>query len=88
MTYKIVALFVVVGVIAFVSAFAVPEEFHPVPAGIELFEDVPEHYRQKRATCDLLSGFGVNHSACSIHCVARGFRGGWCDSRAVCNCRR
>lgn len=47
-----------------------------------------EHYRQKRATCDLLSGFGVNHSACSIHCVARGFRGGWCDSRAVCNCRR
>lgn len=43
--------------------------------------------RQKRATCGLLSGFGVNDSACAVHCVAIGYRGGWCDSQRVCNCR-
>ncbi|XP_050326410.1 sapecin-like [Bactrocera neohumeralis] len=44
--------------------------------------------RQKRATCDLLSGTGVNHSACAAHCLLRGNRGGYCNSRAVCVCRK
>ncbi|ALC41984.1 Def [Drosophila busckii] len=44
-------------------------------------------YRQKRATCDLLSYLNVNHSACAAHCIAIGFKGGYCNDRAVCNCR-
>ncbi|XP_055591993.1 defensin-B-like [Uranotaenia lowii] len=44
-----------------------------------LFDELPEesyqaavdNYRLKRATCDLLSGFGVNDSACAAHCVLR-----------------
>ncbi|XP_053963541.1 sapecin-like [Anastrepha ludens] len=50
-------------------------------------EPVAELSRQKRATCDLLSGTGVNHSACAAHCVLRGNRGGYCNDRAVCVCR-
>lgn len=40
--------------------------------------------RHKRATCDLFA----NEQLCAAHCIVRGFRGGWCDSRKVCNCRR
>lgn len=43
--------------------------------------------RSKRATCDLLSGFGVDHSACAAHCILRGKKGGYCSSTRVCNCR-
>ncbi|XP_050326411.1 sapecin-like [Bactrocera neohumeralis] len=43
--------------------------------------------RQKRATCDLLSGFGIKHSACAAHCLLRGNRGGYCNGRGVCECR-
>lgn len=52
--------------------------------------DAPvEHgIRAKRATCDLLSGFGFADSACAAHCIGRGFKGGWCDNRKVCRCRR
>ncbi|XP_013118143.1 phormicin-like [Stomoxys calcitrans] len=46
------------------------------------------HGRYKRATCDLLSGMGVNHSACAAHCLLRGNRGGYCNSKAVCVCRK
>nr|6PX8_A Chain A, Venom polypeptide [Dolopus genitalis] len=35
-------------------------------------------------TCDLIG----NERLCVVHCLAKGFRGGWCDSRKVCNCRR
>ncbi|KAI8126922.1 hypothetical protein FF38_13966 [Lucilia cuprina] len=45
------------------------------------------HGRYKRATCDLLSGTGANHSACAAHCLLRGNRGGYCNSKAVCVCR-
>ncbi|KAH8299962.1 hypothetical protein KR044_007986 [Drosophila immigrans] len=44
--------------------------------------------RQKRATCDLLSAFNVNHSACAVHCIARRYKGGYCSDKAVCVCRR
>ncbi|XP_053689959.1 defensin-A-like [Sabethes cyaneus] len=53
-------------------------------------ENVPltdEHYRAKRATCDLLSGFGVADSACAAHCILRRNRGGYCNKRRVCVCR-
>ncbi|XP_053964771.1 defensin-like [Anastrepha ludens] len=43
--------------------------------------------RQKRFTCDLLSGFGFGHSACAAHCALRGNRGGYCNDKAVCVCR-
>ncbi|XP_034106359.1 defensin [Drosophila albomicans] len=44
--------------------------------------------RQKRATCDLLSAFNVNHSACAVHCISRRYKGGYCSDKAVCVCRR
>lgn len=48
--------------------------------------------RQKRATCDLLSinimGNSLNHAACAAHCLAKGRKGGRCNSNAVCVCRR
>ncbi|XP_061400737.1 phormicin-like [Musca vetustissima] len=46
------------------------------------------HGRYKRATCDLLSGTGVNHSACAAHCLLRGNRGGYCNGKGVCVCRK
>ncbi|KAH8291181.1 hypothetical protein KR054_009613 [Drosophila jambulina] len=49
---------------------------------------VAEHSRQKRATCDLLSKWNWNHTACAAHCVARGNMGGYCNDKAVCVCRR
>lgn len=45
------------------------------------------HSRHKRATCDLLSGFGVEDSACAAHCIGLGKRGGYCDDKKVCRCR-
>ena len=50
-------------------------------------DDDLQHFRAKRATCDLLSFANVNHSACAAHCVLRGKRGGYCNSQAVCVCR-
>uniref|UniRef100_A0A7G3AGS4 Putative defensin 2 n=1 Tax=Lutzomyia longipalpis TaxID=7200 RepID=A0A7G3AGS4_LUTLO len=90
------AVVVVVGV-----ATAYPSTFEEVDfsndedllPSVHDFEDPsfmqPEiHSRQKRATCDLLSAFGVGHAACAAHCIGHGFRGGYCDSKAVCRCRR
>lgn len=55
--------------------------------------DLPEvppifHLRKKRATCDLLSWFNFNHAACAAHCIVLGNKGGFCDDKAVCNCRK
>ncbi|CAD7077219.1 unnamed protein product [Hermetia illucens] len=65
------------------DALVLPIEEEELPGQV-----VEQHYRAKRATCDLLSPFGVGHAACAMHCIAMGRRGGWCDDRAVCNCRR
>ncbi|XP_017464798.1 PREDICTED: phormicin-like [Rhagoletis zephyria] len=56
---------------------------------LALLEQVPalELSRDKRATCDLLSGFGLKHTACAGHCLVRGNRGGYCNGRGVCVCR-
>ncbi|XP_058830013.1 defensin-C-like [Topomyia yanbarensis] len=53
----------------------------------ESYQAAEENYRLKRATCDLLSGFGVGDSACAAHCIARRNRGGYCNSKKVCVCR-
>lgn len=48
-------------------------------------------FRQKRATCDLLSFMNVwGDSLCASHCLSlrRGFRGGYCTSKRVCKCRK
>nr|WAB21908.1 defensin [Sphaeridium marginatum] len=54
------------------------------------FEEFQEVIRVKRVTCDLLSfkGFKLNHSACAAHCLALGKRGGYCNNKKVCVCRR
>ncbi|XP_029169589.1 defensin-like [Nylanderia fulva] len=48
---------------------------------------VKEHHRARRFTCDLLSGAGVDHSACAAHCILRGKTGGRCNNDRVCVCR-
>ncbi|XP_037827711.1 defensin Lucifensin [Lucilia sericata] len=77
--------------LSFVSqSLALPadDEAHFVD-GLEALKTIePElHGRYKRATCDLLSGTGVKHSACAAHCLLRGNRGGYCNGRAICVCR-
>lgn len=73
-----------------VQAQPVPEE----ALGDSLLEEqqpdlaLVEHSRQKRATCDLLSKWNWNHTACAAHCLARGNKGGYCNDKAVCVCRR
>ncbi|XP_058066994.1 defensin [Anopheles bellator] len=65
------------------------------PALNTLLDELPEethhaaleNYRAKRATCDLASGFGVGSSLCAAHCLARRYRGGYCNAQAVCVCR-
>ena len=42
---------------------------------------------EEALTCDLLSGLGVDNSACAAHCIFRNHKGGYCDDRGVCNCR-
>ncbi|ALC40813.1 Def [Drosophila busckii] len=46
------------------------------------------HPRLKRATCDLLSKWEFKHTACAAHCLVKGFKGGWCNAKAICNCRK
>ncbi|XP_053963329.1 defensin Lucifensin-like [Anastrepha ludens] len=64
--------------------------FEPDQVQLVLLKEDPlveELTRPKRATCDLLSGFGVKHGACAAHCLLRGNRGGYCNGRGVCVCR-
>ncbi|XP_016973683.1 defensin [Drosophila rhopaloa] len=68
-----------------VQAQPVPEEDH-IPAEHPLVEQ-EAHSRQKRATCDLLSKWNWNHTACAAHCLTKGFKGGYCSDKAVCVCR-
>ncbi|XP_062548986.1 defensin-A-like [Armigeres subalbatus] len=61
-----------------------------------LLDDLPkesdaadvEIYRPKRATCDLTEAWGWGSTACAAHCIARGYRGGYCNNRRICVCRR
>lgn len=76
-----------------VTPLVLPLEQHDQHAGLATLEgdDTPDsHSRQKRATCDLLSAWNINHTACAAHCLAmgKGFRGGYCNNKAVCVCRR
>ncbi|GAB0091793.1 sapecin-B-like [Sergentomyia squamirostris] len=49
-------------------------------------EDVP--VIEPRITCDLLSPTGWSDALCATNCIRKGFKGGYCDSRKVCRCRR
>ncbi|XP_055704402.1 defensin [Phlebotomus papatasi] len=90
------ALVVVVGVSSAYPSNPVEvevEDFDDQVPDLQTFQDTfyeePQiHSRQKRATCDLLSAFGVGHAACAAHCIGHGYRGGYCNSKAVCTCRR
>ncbi|EAT44832.1 AAEL003832-PA [Aedes aegypti] len=81
----------------FTTGNALPEELADDVRSYanSLFDELPEesyqaaveNFRLKRATCDLLSGFGVGDSACAAHCIARRNRGGYCNAKKVCVCR-
>ncbi|KOX76708.1 Defensin-1 [Melipona quadrifasciata] len=58
------------------------EEYEPFELhGVEERAD-----RQRRVTCDLLSGF-VEHSACAANCLSMGKAGGRCEN-GICICRK
>ncbi|XP_052890866.1 defensin [Anopheles moucheti] len=84
---------VVLAALANTSVQAAPEEH--LASLNTLLDELPEethhaaveNLRAKRATCDLASGFGVGSSLCAAHCIARRYRGGYCNSKAVCVCR-
>ncbi|XP_013119118.1 phormicin-like [Stomoxys calcitrans] len=85
--FMVFAVFIALA--ACLASAAPSEEANFVDGASALRQLEPElHGRYKRATCDLLSGMGVNHSACAAHCVLRGNRGGYCNSKAVCVCRK
>ncbi|GLV40377.1 Defensin [Carabus blaptoides fortunei] len=77
-------------VILLVAAFctAIPLDFESEPQEIE-----ERSNRERRVTCDLLSGsvagVSLGHGACAAHCIAmlKGYRGGRCIN-GVCNCRK
>ncbi|CAD7077222.1 unnamed protein product [Hermetia illucens] len=63
-------------------ALELPIEEEALPGQV-----VEQHYRTKRAMCDLLSGLNMGRSVCAMRCILKGHRGGWCDDQGVCNCR-
>nr|UOT91698.1 phormicin B [Musca domestica] len=90
MKFCAVFAFIFVAVCCFAGqATALPAEEANFVHGVDALKTLePEvHGRYKRATCDLLSAYKVAHSACAAHCLLRGNRGGYCNSRAVCVCR-
>lgn len=68
-------------ILAVTDALTSPQETATAPVGML-------HPRQKRATCDLLSFWNVKSTACAAHCLARRYKGGYCNNKAVCVCRR
>ncbi|KAF7266948.1 defensin, isoforms B and C-like [Rhynchophorus ferrugineus] len=74
------------------AVFVMTVSSAPVEEPEEELTQVSEHSRFKRATCDLLSfeafGIKLNDSACAAHCLKLGRRGGHCNSRKVCICRK
>lgn len=97
-TFKVCFLLVAVVVVAHNAlpspivgdAVASPLAVDELPAVFGDVEALGEsgHWRSKRATCDLASAANIGHTACAAHCILRGFKGGWCSNKAVCNCRR
>ncbi|KAJ2942145.1 hypothetical protein O0L34_g11060 [Tuta absoluta] len=69
------------------DALSVEEAQENVLEGFIAVEE-NEESRQARATCDLASGLGWNHTLCAAHCIWKGYKGGACNSRGVCVCRR
>lgn len=54
-----------------------------------LYSDVLK--RTKRITCDILGsikyyGKGLNNFPCKVLCFFKGYRRGYCDARASCQC--
>ncbi|KAH8402151.1 hypothetical protein KR009_010160 [Drosophila setifemur] len=90
----IVFLALALAVFCVIQAQPVPEEplqeaveDHPLEQPEISVQEVVEHSRQKRATCDLLSKWNWNHTACAAHCLTKRFKGGYCNDKAVCVCR-
>lgn len=78
--------------ICFAQAQPEAVELEVLPLESSLFmlqdEDIPNvHSRHKRLTCDLLSYWEVNHSACAAACIYMSNEGGYCKD-GECICRR
>ncbi|KAI5638589.1 arthropod defensin domain-containing protein [Phthorimaea operculella] len=77
MSKALIFAFVVIMAVAALSAPMEEPESH---------QELEALVRLPRATCDLLSGFGVGDSACALHCIGHGRRGGYCE-KGTCHCR-
>lgn len=44
--------------------------------------DIPE--RVPRVTCDIIG----SDRMCAVRCIAMGYRGGFCNAKKICECRR
>lgn len=75
-------------------ALAQPEaadlEVLPLESSLSMLQDddIPNvHSRHKRLTCDLLTIWKVNHSACAAACIYKRKEGGYCNGFGKCICR-
>ncbi|CAG9809815.1 unnamed protein product [Chironomus riparius] len=62
----------------FALAFANPiDQFDTVVEGDEAND------RAARVTCDIF----MSNPLCAIHCIAKGYKGGYCNNKLICICR-
>lgn len=73
--------------LAAVFLFVYADPILRLPENGEDLGDIPVHHRARRATCDLLSATKVKSTACAAHCLLKGHKGGYCNSKLVCVCR-
>nr|QTE04363.1 defensin 2 [Lasioderma serricorne] len=80
----------------FVCAFAFATQALPVedekPSMVMTAAVIPdEPPKETRITCDVgsisIGGVSLNDSACALHCLAIGHKGGYCNAQKVCVCR-
>nr|AAY82237.1 defensin I [Mayetiola destructor] len=86
MNFKLLNLFAMVlfGVVVISNAAKPPSGFLTPDADNDENGNGVEEQTLERFTCDIWQ----NQAACAIHCIANGFRGGYCNAQKVCVCRR
>ncbi|XP_055306390.1 U-Asilidin(12)-Dg3b-like [Sitodiplosis mosellana] len=88
MNFKVFTIFIAFALMAIASdALPNPQEQRPVnletePRGSSQPENFPE-LPQQYITCDIIG----SNALCAVHCIGRGFKGGYCNDKKVCVCR-
>ncbi|XP_024888753.1 defensin-like [Temnothorax curvispinosus] len=58
----------------------VPLDILYLPLASEDESSPVEHHRERRFTC--------NNNACNAHCIVRNRKGGYCNDKNLCVCRK